>query len=161
MRAPALFLLCVVPIAVALTRAPSEVAGYKSWKLITPKPLDMDPLLVALCAPPTPGMATAHTDGGKRFFRVYVNDKGEKAMKNGGAFPSGSTIVKEKLIGPGTDYKVELLTVMNKRGKSWDFFVAKLDGTRITPPKEIENCVGCHRNAASQDMVFRTYTHAH
>ncbi len=170
MRAAALLLVCTIPMALALTRpAPrnDKLAEYKSWKLVTPKPLNMDPALAQLCAPPVKGIATAHTDSATRYFRVYVNDTGEKAMLGGGTFPTGSIIVKQKLVQNAQDYKVELLTVMVKRqsgfdrkANDWDFYVTDPSGTRITAPKKIENCVSCHQSAKAQDLVFRTYVKA-
>lgn len=137
-----------------------RVSDYQKWKLVTPKPLDMDPVLAAMCRPPKTLLgATGH---GARYFRVYVSRQGAKAMAEGGLFPVGSTIVKEKLEPSGKDYKVELLTVMTKHEKGfnskagdWDFFVTDAKGTRITVPQEISNCVSCHTGYS--DMVFRTY----
>jgi len=135
---------------------------YKEWKLVTPKPLQMDPVLAAMCArQPALQGSNGHA---ARFYRVYVNKRGDNAMGHRIAYPAGSAIVKEKLVPDGADYKVELLTVMVKHEKGyspesadWEFYVANPKGERTAAPKELSNCISCHKDRAATDMVFGTY----
>ncbi len=164
--------LLLLPVILGTTLASgtallSQKLAYKGLELITPKPLDMDPVISLQCDQRLPRVTGVgqHYAMGSRYYRVYVNPRASTAMHRGGTFPTGSVIVKEKLTKDGNAFNVELLTVMEK-GKAgsnpsahdWDFYVAKADGTRTTTSGQVSNCVSCHQDRmAKDDMVFRTY----
>lgn len=153
--------LSVAAAACMVTRGSSDsrLAGYRSWRLITPKALEMDPVLASLCAPTPLIRGTGH---GGHFFRVFVNNKAaEQALKSRNRLPVGSEIVKEKL---DANQKVELLTVMlkhspgyNPKSGDWEFLVADAKGRPMPAPADIANCLSCHESFRAHDYVFGTY----
>jgi hypothetical protein len=151
-----------------------SVREYRDWKPITPKPVDMAPVIAVSCV--GPGKLDREPNPHIRAaFRVYVNKKGERAMASDGQtpFPVGSIIVKEKFdrdpdapfsppkIAAGT--KPDLLTVMIKRKRGYapadgDWQYAVLEGDAKKPTTAgLKHCASCHRAQKARDYVFREY----
>lgn len=140
------------------------VRGYQTWAPANEEPMMMSRQIDLLCRAPTPAeLKEAQSDPHyHKFIRVFTNAKGAKAMAEGGDFPVGSIIVKEKRIGRNGD--IELLTVMRKREKGYnpgcgDWEFATVDGklTRLTSQGKVEKCMSCHSKQAARDFTFRTY----
>jgi hypothetical protein len=162
----AMSLLVAGMAATKLGTAPHPGAGvkdYKSWLAVTKTPLRMDPRLSVLCAAPA-ALAGGTNGHAAAFYKVYVNREGTDAMMQGGLFPVGSTIVKEKLKGKPGHLKVDLLTVMTKHPEgydkdagNWEFYVTDSAGVRMPAPQGLANCASCHHDLYTSDYVFRTY----
>jgi len=138
----------------------SVLAKYRTWTLVNPAPVKMEPHVSVLCAAVMP--ENPHRD---KFISVYVNEIGKQAMLMQAYpnFPQGSMIVKEKL-GSADSQSPELLTAMIKREKGynpesgdWEYLV--LDGTasHLTKRGRLVNCSGCHLAYKTTDYVTRTY----
>lgn len=166
-------LWCVLPLGLLLGCAQSPlpepenpILAYRSWKKVTPEPLDMAPYLSALCMGPdrTEVAPNPHTP---RVFLVFVNSVGEKAMlKPGrGNFPDGTIIVKEKYTAQGERWArskplideahFELATVMEKRKGEWHYSV--LTKERKLLSVKVDTCRNCHLVNKKNDYVFRGY----
>lgn len=144
-----------------------EISGYKKWTKVNPKPLDLPTPLDALCRMPTGAdlIETSSNPHRQKFFTVYVNDVGQKAMmtEKTPKFPEGSVIVKEKLLAENSK-SPELLTVMIKQKKGfnkvtgdWEYMVVNGTGTKIEGRGKLENCQSCHLLNEKTDYVFRSY----
>lgn len=138
----------------------------KGWTKVTDHAVLMSQNLAQLCAAPIPQKVTQpdnpHLD---KFFHVYVNDIGRKAMMTEKApkFPVGSIIIKEKLTD-ASEKNVELLTVMVKHqagfdanNGDWDYLVLNSQGQPISTKTKLESCQNCHRDKKAQDYIFRNY----
>jgi hypothetical protein len=145
-----------------------EIRGYKNWTKVTPKPLLLPAPLDRLCRMPTlrDSVDTSRNPHRQKFFSVYVNETGRKAMmtEKEPRFPEGTVIVKEKLLNEDGSGAAELLTVMikQKRGSSpetgdWEYMVVSGDGSRIEGRGDLENCRSCHALNKQTDYVFRSY----
>jgi hypothetical protein len=108
------------------------------------------------------GSTNPHTN---KFFTVYVNDIGSKAMlsQKDPSFPVGTVIVKEKLASKESQTP-ELLTVMikqkegfNQASGDWEYAVMDGTGTRLQVRGDLQNCQSCHLAKQGSDYVFRTY----
>ncbi len=144
-----------------------EIAGYRAWFKVNPRPEVMEARTAALCAAPGGamkiyGQANPHHE---KYITVYVNEVGRTAMMEQAkpSFPEGSVIVKEKLPDKASQTP-ELLTVMIKRGKGfnnengdWEYLVVDGSGTKVEAQGKLENCQGCHQSNRQKDYVFRTY----
>lgn len=146
------------------------VNDYKKWKKANPKPVLLSTSLDLLCRGVMPEereyyqKESPHFD---RYITVYVNPIGENSMMNGGAFPVGSIIVKEKEAGITMlkpDGPVLLNTVMIKREKGYnpecgDWQFAAIDGftAKLNGDGKLESCMFCHKDQARKDFVYRTY----
>ncbi len=76
-------------------------------------------------------------------------------------FPTGSIIVREKLLTP-TAPSPEILVVMVKREKGfnpkandWEFLTVSGDMKKIEKREKEGKCQACHASEASNDFVFR------
>jgi hypothetical protein len=100
---------------------------------------------------------------------VYVNDKGEKALKNGGTYPDGSVLVfdlydvkDDNGAYVATDRKFIGLMVKDSKkyketgGWGWDVFKgnAKTGGNVKDAKTE---CFNCHASQKESDYVFSKY----
>ncbi|BCM89912.1 hypothetical protein IAD21_01762 [Abditibacteriota bacterium] len=145
------------------------IKNYKKWYRVNPKPLYLDLWTDSLCRLPTPEeVKDAQSNPHRRkFFTIYVNSIGKKAMltaKNP-VFPVGSIIIKEKLLDEKSQ-KPELLTVMIKRKKGydsvngdWEYLVVDGTATKIQGRGKLANCQSCHASQKTTDYVYRTYWH--
>jgi Cytochrome P460 len=159
-----------IPVA-APVRAQSDqgdtaLAGlsrYRTWTLVNPVPVKMDPAVAALCAAiiPRPSV-NPHQN---KFISVYVNGAGQRAMMTALApvFPQGSMIVKEKLSGRDSP-EPELLTAMLKREKGynpesgdWEYLVLDGSASKIVERGRLASCSGCHAAYSRTDFVTRLY----
>lgn len=105
-----------------------------------------------------------HEKGEKTFARVYTNDLAlGEIYKEKPLFPSGSMIVREKLLKE-TDEVPELITVMLKHEKGfstksndWEFFVLDAGSSKIKKAEKVGSCSKCHAQATETDLIFKTY----
>ncbi len=155
-----------------------ELHGYKKWQQVTVRPEPMPPDTANLCIILPNGykdpvlrkaLASPNNPHTKKFFRVYVNDTGKKAMLSHlpSKFPVGSVIIKEKL-SSSTSETPELLTVMIKRQPGyrkkwgdWEYMVVNGQATKVEASRSFEHCYGCHVTKKSNDYIFRNYTVAY
>jgi hypothetical protein len=120
---------------------------------------------------PAPGAvssssASARKSDGKHtttFGFAYANDIARESMLGKGTtkFPTGSIIVREKLLTP-TAPSPEILVVMVKREKGfnpkandWEFLTVSGDMKKIEKREKEGKCQACHASEASNDFVFR------
>jgi hypothetical protein len=145
-----------------------KINGYRKWIRVNPTPLYLDYEIASLCSIASPEqvkVADKSNPHNRKFFTVYVNAVGQKAMMKSAKplFPVGSIIVKEKL--PAKNSKSpELLTVMIKRQREydsakgdWEYLVLNGTGTKIQGRGKIETCQSCHTFRKDTDYIFRTY----
>lgn len=150
-------------------RQVKEIEGYRNWTKVNSAPQLMWSNAAADCAiwvsssgVVLDGENNPHRD---KYFTVYVNAVGRKAMLNqkNPKFPEGSIIVKEKL--PAKDSQTpELLTVMIKQKKGfnpasgdWEYMVTDGTGTKVEGRGNLQNCQDCHLANQKTDYIFRTY----
>lgn len=152
----------------------NQLRDYKKWQQVTVRAAPMSPDVAELCVAPRMGdrdlqilkaQASPQNPHTRKYFRVYVNDKGKKAMLSypPSRYPVGTVIVKEKL--SSLDSKnPELLTVMikkqpgfNKVSGDWEYLVVNGNATKVEANSEMEHCYGCHATQKSSDYVFRSY----
>lgn len=146
-----------------------EIKDYRNWTKVNSTPQLMLGRVAADCAiqlSPTgidvDGTRNPHLN---KYFTVYVNEVGRKAMldQKHPQFPAGSVIVKEKLSARDSQ-KPELLTVMIKQQKGfnpesgdWEYMVVDGSGTKMAGRGNLQNCQSCHVARPHTDYVFRTY----
>lgn len=151
-----------------------EIAGYRQWTKVNPRPLEMFKTVAELCAAPTlhnrvdSAKPQADNPHFRKFITVYVNATGRAAMleQKTPKFPVGSVIVKEKLASEKSSAP-ELLTVMVKReadynpsSGDWEYLVTDGKGEKVTAQGKLETCAACHLTQKAQDFVYRTYAPA-
>ncbi|HEX8248364.1 MAG TPA: cytochrome P460 family protein, partial [Pyrinomonadaceae bacterium] len=145
-----------------------EIEGYRNWTKVNSTPQLMPERVAASCSlwisngVIIDGQTNPHRD---KYFTVYVNDIGRRAMleQKNPKFPEGSVIVKEKL--PDEKSRTpELLTVMIKQKKGynpengdWEYMVADGTGTKVEGRGNLQNCQSCHVAYQKSDYIFRTY----
>ena len=146
-----------------------EIEGYRNWTKVNSVPKLMPGRVAADCAiwlsstgVKIDGTRNPHRN---KYFTVYVNDVGRKAMLNQKSpkFPKGSVIVKEKLSARDSQTP-ELLTVMIKQRKGfnpasgdWEYMVIDGTGTKVEGRGNLQNCQSCHVANQKTDYIFRTY----
>jgi Cytochrome P460 len=146
-----------------------EIEGYRNWTKVNAVPQLMPGRVAAACAiwlsstgVEVDGKSNPHRN---KYFTVYVNDVGRKAMldQKNPKFPEGSVIVKEKLSARDSQTP-ELLTVMIKQRKGfnpangdWEYMVVDGTGTKIEGRGNLQNCQSCHIGNQKTDYIFRTY----
>lgn len=88
--------------------------------------------------------------------QIYATSTAERPL----AFPVGSIIVREKLIG-SADAAPDRLAVMVKRAPGfspasgdWEFFGLSGDGATILERQTTGSCISCHTSQKSRDYVF-------
>ncbi len=142
----------------------TRLSKYKTWRLVNPSPVNMEPAVAALCAAPPalPRPANPHRD---KFISVYVNDVGQQAMmtERKPEFPQGSLIVKEKLSNRESQAP-ELLTAMLKRERGynpnngdWEYMVLDGPASKIVERGRLASCSSCHVAYSGTDFVTRRY----
>lgn len=155
----------VAPVSAA-SDEPEQVltrfSKYRTWTLVNPVPVIMEPAVAAMCAAILRKPDNPHQN---KFLSVYVNDVGQRAMMTEltPKFPQGSMIVKEKLRNKYSR-DPELLTAMLKREpgynpKSGDWEYLVLDGlaTKIVERGKLASCSSCHAAYSGTDFVTRRY----
>ncbi|HEX8143889.1 MAG TPA: cytochrome P460 family protein [Pyrinomonadaceae bacterium] len=157
------------PHTLSATKQVKEIEGYRNWTKVNSVPQLMPGRVAAACAiwQSSSGVAVDGTSNPHRnkYFTVYVNAVGRKAMLNQKQpkFPEGSIIVKEKL--SATDSRTpELLTVMIKQKEGfnpasgdWEYMVIDGTGTKVEGRGNLQNCQSCHIGNQRTDYIFRTY----
>ena len=148
----------------ARSSGPDNIAGYRQWTRVNPKPAMIAAQVAQLCAPASaPNPNGPH--GPDKYITVYVNDIGRHAMmeEKEPHFPQGSVIVKEKLT-TARSATPELLTVMIKRERGynpesgdWEYMIVAGDGLTVQERGKLENCQSCHLMDKNTDYVSRAY----
>jgi hypothetical protein len=140
----------------------TDLTRYRTWTLVNPQPVLMDPVLSAACAAANIRVGSPHSN---KYISVYVNDLGRKAMmfEKYPKFPQGSIIVKAKSSGETSGHP-ELLTIMVKQSEgydqgngNWEYLVMDGDGSRVERPTNVESCQACHLAHKETDYVSRVY----
>ena len=140
----------------------ARLAQDRTWRLVNPSPVKMEPAVAALCAPAFPRPANPHQN---KFISVYVNDVGRGAMMTelNPKFPQGSLIVKEKLSSRESQAP-ELLTVMLKREPGydprrgdWEYMMLDGSASKIVERGRLTSCSSCHVAYSATDFVTRRY----
>jgi hypothetical protein len=138
----------------------STLSKYRTWTLVNPAPVKMEPAVAQLCAAVV--RDSPHRD---RFVSVYVNEAGREAMMTRlrPKFPRGSVIIKEKLSDEG-GRAPELLTAMVKHEEGynpgsgdWEYLVLDGSVSKIEKRGKLSGCSGCHVAYRDTDYVTRTY----
>ena len=139
---------------------------YQPLRRMLEQPVEIDPILWALCRSPFPEEEAAFrkADAGphsKTMGMYYMNDSAAQVYRDKGAtYPVGAVIVKEKLHSMHADEsKTQGLAGMVKRAAGYDpehgnweyFFVDDVSPLRRGP---IPSCVSCHTKVAAKDYVF-------
>lgn len=158
-------------------RVGSVSRNYKSYKLITPEPVEVDPELAARCAGVTESdvRAARKRDGVHAFATVsiYMNEPAARAFaQRERTYPEGSVVVKEKHFheyqgrngreaggGDGVGGMIKRTAGFDPKHGDWEYFY-------FADPKRIESgriasCVQCHAAAAETDHVFGTWARRH
>lgn len=137
-----------------------EIREYRTWKLVNPTPVVMNPRAAAACA-----VAFPRNPHEAAWASVYVNPKGTSAMmtESHPAFPEGSIIVKEKIHREDSKDPV-VLTVMIKRAKGyhpesrdWEYLVLDGPATKIVERGKLSRCNDCHEKYDDTDFVTMHY----
>jgi hypothetical protein len=156
-------------------RIGSIARNYKTLRLITPEPVEVDPELAARCA----GVTQADIDAARKrhgvhayaSVSIYMNEAAARTFgkPNRDRYPEGAVIVKEKHFGhyqarDGRDAGGgEGVGGMVKRASGFDLAHGDWEYFYFTDPKKIEcgriaSCVQCHAAAAGKaDHVFGTW----
>ena len=158
-----------LPVSASATAASAEpedvlarLSKYRTWTLVNPMPVNMDPVVATLCAPALPRPANPHRN---KFISVYVNDLGQRAMmtERSPEFPQGSMIVKAKLSNKESQAP-ELLTAMLKREKGynpesgdWEYLVLNGAASKVLERGRLASCSSCHAAYSGTDFVTRQY----
>jgi hypothetical protein len=164
----ALAAVCLVAAGASLQsgklRPVPGIGDFHAWTRVNQRPVPISSQLDTLCRGLIPEEAArlAGDPHMHKFIDVWVNPMGKKAMFDGGKFPEGSMIVKEKhkdFNGP-----VDMSTVMIKRGGGynptcgdWEFLTLDASGQKVTSRGRIESCMKCHRDQIGLDYTYRTY----
>ena len=165
-------LLAATTAAAAPARPPaaeptlaSIASGYTRFRLLTPRPVPVDPQLALLCAPAAPGRARAATEvhgpHAGATIRVFMNALAAKAFAaNADSYPVGSVVVKEKLADGGREpLRATGVGGMVKRAAGYDAAHGDWEYFYFEQPARIESgaiasCAGCHASARAKDHVF-------
>jgi hypothetical protein len=140
---------------------PRSLAGYTTWRRLTPDGYSIPPQLSSLCtsqaAVSPPRSVEAYGPHANTFVRVFANPLAAAARDSRGVFPEGSILVKEKL-RDGRSGIPSAHGVMIKRRKGFNPSTA--DWEFLFYPSErsesFTNCADCHRSA-QHDFVFESY----
>jgi len=145
-------------------RPKDPVSSYRAWKKVNDKPIYMEPFVAGSCIGPPWWDGAKDNPHVPKYFTVYVNKIGEKAMmgKSAASFPVGSMVVKEKF-NKNDLKRPELLTVMTKRAKGfdpqngdWEYMV--YNGSLSTKSDSNKKaCQSCHSSQKDDDFVYRNY----
>lgn len=109
----------------------------------------------------TPKRDVTHTSA--TFGFAYVNDPGRESMfgKRTARFPTGSILVREKLLTPAAA-SPDVLVVMIKRAQGfnskandWEFLTVSGDMKTIRKREKEGKCRDCHASEAKNDFVFK------
>ncbi len=135
---------------------PTIAVSQGTTKIRFPAPGEISP------SRPAPARATdvTHTN---TFGFAYANEIARESMfsKGPSKFPTGSIIVREKLLTPSPS-NAEILVVMVKREKGfnpkandWEFLTVTGDMKKIEKREQEGKCQKCHASEAKNDFVFR------
>lgn len=136
---------------------------YKTLELVTPDPYFISPEVWLSCMAPNPlEEALLQSEHAGVAVRLYASEEAFTILQEGEGrnFPTGSIIVKEKLLNPD-DTEPTALGMMIKReagfdpnAGDWEFAYWIQDGGFIEGNEALSNCVQCHHEQTTTDMVF-------
>ena len=134
---------------------------YRSYARLTERPLEVSPLLSALCTSFSPEHYKREEERAgphaRAFAHVYVGGVAASELgKEEREFPVGTVVVKEKL---GADLSVVGIGGMQKmspgydaEGGDWKYFYSSR--TSAFSSGRLETCRSCHARAKSSDFVY-------
>ncbi|HEY2588986.1 MAG TPA: cytochrome P460 family protein [Tepidisphaeraceae bacterium] len=155
----------------------SVAQDYKHLKLITPKPVYVNPELALLCRGASQEeVETARKQHGvhaNAAISIYMNEVAARAFATPGKpYPVGAVVIKEKRYGGYLTTNDEWVVGgkgvggMIKRPPGFDSEHGDWEYFYFEDPKKIESgriasCVQCHAAASGTDRVFGTWAKAH
>jgi hypothetical protein len=161
-------LLCLLPVACnsSAGRTPTVEDGidYAGWAALTEQPFEVTEAVFTYCREPP----ADREQRGPHFVpavRVYANPTALAAVRAGApaTMPVGSAVVKEKWWNKQA-VRPDAYAAMIKRepgydteNGDWEYVYVSFDAEEKVQRGRIERCIGCHRTAAKQDYLFRTY----
>ena len=147
--------------------------NYRELRLITPKPVLVEPMMAWSCVGPTKKFVAAsrkrlgpHANSS---IKIYMNDLAADAFSDGStSYAVGSVIVKEKLFlgyrdtsgkrverGDGVGGMVKRTAGFDADHGDWEYFF--FESPDDIERGRIKNCVKCHQGAKSTDYVFGSW----
>ena len=161
-RVAALFVVSLLPAAECLPSpsVDSIAESYRSWQLLTPKPISVSSAILALCIPAPPELIESEKRRTGPHFNarvnLYANPSAVAGFGTASVFPVGAVVVKEKLVagdaisGVGGMRKRE--SGYDPANGDWEYFY--WDGSAPAVFGRIPNCVSCHTKAKATDYVY-------
>ena len=147
----------------------SQIArDYQRFKLMTPKPVPVDPQLAGMCRGlSSSDIAQAIKRSGphaQAWVSIYMSDSAATAFEKSTAYPVGSIVIKEKRIhttpdSQGVGGMVKRAPGYDPAHGDWEYFYFE-DPAKIETGK-IASCVQCHTAAAKTDYVFGSWSQHH
>ena len=130
-----------------------DFSGYESWTKVNHETITGDT---------TGNLGPAH-EGAQGFREVYVNKTGKKVATSaaGYPYPEGTIIVKansKEKMGA-----IAALTVMVKRGPTYDpangnwEYIMTSPAFEVAAQGKVDMCIGCHTAGAAADYTFNDY----
>jgi hypothetical protein len=141
---------------------------YRTLRLITSEPAEVNPYLVVFCISRSSFIENARERSGPHAFskiNIYMNDSAADAFAAGStSYPTGSVVVKEKLgstvddLGAtdGVGGMVKRETGYDPDHGDWEYFY--FDTPDNIETGRIESCVQCHERAKATDYVFGSWS---
>jgi hypothetical protein len=158
---------CLPFVAAAADVAVTEknvATFYRDFHRLTKQPHRIAPLTGFLCRTPTPAdyewekkQTGPHHH---KSIHLYANPSAMRAVTNeGGVFPVGSVIVKEKFINTnqidGIGGMIKRTPGFDPTNGDWEYFYYSVSGTLTLG--RLQNCIDCHRGARTNDYVFSVW----
>ncbi len=168
MRIPNSVGAAIAAITIVLSNPPALAADelsaewiaqhYDTLELITPSPVEVDPVVAAACTTPA-ALGSPKGPHADSRISVYANNAAQAALGGSGQFAAGSVIVKLKHRSDWGGQEaiggmVKRRAGYNPAGGDWEYFYqegSKLESGLLT------NCVECHASAAAHDHVFASW----
>ncbi|HEX8311335.1 MAG TPA: cytochrome P460 family protein [Chthoniobacteraceae bacterium] len=140
---------------------------YKPFERLTKQPYLVDTLTIEMCATVRPAGAPRKMTAGlheRHALHIYADPLAADAIaRHLMAYPTGATIVKEKLAPDGATNAVAGMIKRapghDEENGNWEYFYAKKSG-EFTMGR-LANCVDCHAKAKLRSPVSRLRLHMH
>jgi hypothetical protein len=162
------------PVQVDAPR-PREALGidFAGWPSVTEKPWPVAPVMLLMCAPPTPEMVRQREAEKKErgphsesAVVVRVNPTGREQFISGQPVPVGTVVVKEKYSRYSPNAKPVAVAAMTKREPGydpehgdWEYAYEQRwpEQEAKTVRGKLDACIDCHQGARDKDHLFRPY----
>jgi hypothetical protein len=147
------------------TELPARLAGYRSWRPLTPEAQEVPWQLSLRCALVTEAesraLETSHGPHTYRYVMVYANPEAWTALRDPKAkrFPAGAIIVKEKRRSPRDRVPEGIGAMLKHSGgelpesEGWEFLYSPAGAQK----QSYASCITCHRASGVKDYVFGRY----